>query len=325
MRFILQRLGFYAVAAWVSLTLNFFLPRFMPGDPASRLMGSLVNEMTPEEIDALRNVYGLSDAPLWEQYLAYLVALAHGDLGRSFSSFPTPVSAVISTSIYWTLLLGLFTLVVGFVLGTVLGMIAAWRRGGVVDRFLPPILTLLGSFPYFWLAMLILYSLGFRMGWFPLRHAYGIGVEPSFSWEFIQSVATHLVLPAGTIILVSVGGWMLGMRNTMVAVLAEDYITMAEAKGFPERYIMTRYAARNALLPAITSFGMAFGFIVSGSLLTEIVFSYPGLGYQLITAVRTLDYPLMQGILLMITFAVLGANLIVDLIYVRLDPRVRVE
>lgn len=325
MRFIFQRLGFYAVAAWISLTLNFLLPRAMPGDPASRLMGSLINELTPEEIEALRHVYGLSDAPIWEQYITYLTHLAQGNLGLSFSSFPTPVSAVISTSVFWTLLLGLTTLIIGFVVGNVLGIISAWRRGGLIDTFLPPLLILMGSFPYFWLAMTALYALGFKFGWFPMRHAYGIGVTPSFTLDFIQSVAIHLVLPAATIIVVSVGGWMLGMRNTMVAVLAEDYITMAEAKGLPERYIMTRYAARNALLPAITSFGMAFGFIISGSLLTEIVFAYPGLGFQLLTAVQTLDYPLLQGILLMITFAVLGANLIVDLIYVRLDPRVRVQ
>lgn len=325
MQYILRRLGFYAVAAWVSLTLNFFLPRAMPGDPASRLMGSLANEMTPEEIDALRHVYGLSDAPIWEQYFAYLSHLARGDLGLSFSSFPTPVSTVISTSIYWSLLLGVTTLTIGFIAGNLLGVVAAWRRGGFVDTIFPPFLMLMGSFPYFWLAMSALYFLGFKLGWFPMRHAYGIGVTPSFSMEFVQSMTLHLILPATTIIVVSVGGWMLGMRNTMVAVLAEDYVTMAEAKGLSEHRVMTRYAARNALLPAITSFGLAFGFIFSGSLLTEIVFAYPGLGFQLLTAVRGLDYPLMQGILLMITFAVLGANFIVDLIYVRFDPRVRLS
>lgn len=133
------------------------------------------------------------------------------------------------------------------------------------------------------------------------------------------------VLPAGTIVLVSIGGWLLGMRNMMITTLAEDYITMAEAKGLSQRRIMFTYAARNALLPNITAFGMALGFILSGALLTEIVFSYPGLGYQLLQAVRNLDYPLMQGLFLMITFAVLGANLLVDLLYVRLDPRVRTQ
>ena len=148
-------------------------------------------------------------------------------------------------------------------------------------------------------------------------------MTPNWSWEFAGSVAYHLILPAGTIVLVSIGGWMLGMRNTMISVLAEDYITMAEAKGLPQRRIMFAYAARNALLPNVTAFGMALGFVISGALVTEIVFAYPGLGYQLLTAVRNLDYPLMQGIFLMITFAVLGANLIVDVLYVRLDPRVR--
>jgi peptide/nickel transport system permease protein len=148
-------------------------------------------------------------------------------------------------------------------------------------------------------------------------------LTPAWTWEFISSVGLHLVLPAGTILLVSIGGWMLGMRNTMIAVLAEDYITMAEAKGLPQNRIMFAYAARNALLPNVTAFGMALGFVISGALVTETVFAYPGLGNQLLTAVRNLDYPLMQGIFLMITFAVLLANLIVDVLYVRLDPRVR--
>ena len=152
------------------------------------------------------------------------------------------------------------------------------------------------------------------------------GVKPrqrDWSWEFIGSVGLHLVLPAATILLVSIGGWMLGMRNTMIAILAEDYITMAEAKGLPQRRIMFAYAARNALLPNVTAFGMALGFVISGALVTETVFAYPGLGNQLLNAVRNLDYPLMQGIFLMITFAVLLANLLVDVLYVRLDPRVR--
>ena len=173
------------------------------------------------------------------------------------------------------------------------------------------------------MASLALFFLGFHWNLFPLRHAYGDHLSPAWSWEFAGSVATHLVLPAGTILLVSIGGWMLGMRNTMISVLAEDYITMAEAKGLPQKRIMFAYAARNALLPNVTAVGMALGFVISGALVTEVVFAYPGLGYQLLTAVRNLDYPLMQGIFLMITFAVLLANLIVDLLYMRLDPRVR--
>jgi peptide/nickel transport system permease protein len=181
------------------------------------------------------------------------------------------------------------------------------------------------SFPYFWLAMLALFVLSFQLGWFPLRHAYSDTLAPAWSGEFVGSVLYHLALPAATIVIVSLGNWLLGMRNSMIGVLAEDYIALAEAKGLPQRQIMFRYAARNALLPNITAFGMALGFVLGGSLLTEIVFSYPGMGYLLVQAVRNQDYPLMQGLFLMITLAVLGANLIVDLLYVRLDPRVRVR
>jgi peptide/nickel transport system permease protein len=156
-----------------------------------------------------------------------------------------------------------------------------------------------------------------------LRHAYSDDLSPAFSLEFILSVGKHLILPAGTIVLVAIGGWMLGMRNAMISILSEDYIMMAEAKGLSQRRVMFSYAARNALLPSVTAFGMALGFVISGALVTEVVFAYPGLGYSLLVAVRQLDYPLMQGIFLMITLAVLVANLIVDLLYVRLDPRVR--
>jgi peptide/nickel transport system permease protein len=148
-------------------------------------------------------------------------------------------------------------------------------------------------------------------------------MTPGWSWNFVQSTLYHLILPAFSILIVSIGGWVLGMRNTMISTLAEDYVTMAEAKGLSERRVMFAYAARNALLPNITAFGMALGFVLSGALLTEVVFSYPGLGYQLLNAVRGLDYPLMQGLFLMITFAVLAANLLVDVLYIRLDPRVR--
>lgn len=325
MRYLLRRLGFYALAAWVSLTINFFLPRMMPGDPASRLFARITDRLRPEELEALKKVFGFSDEPLLVQYFKYLSHVLRGDLGVAVSRFPTPVIEVIGTGLFWTLLLGSVALIISFGLGNLLGIIGTWRRGGFIDSVLPPVLIFMGSFPYFWLAMLALYGLGFQLGWFPLRHAYSATLTPAFSLDFIGSVLHHLILPAGTIVLVSIGGWMLGMRNIMIGTLAEDYVVMAEAKGLPQRRIMFSYAARNAMLPVVTSFGMSLGFIVSGALLTEIVFSYPGLGYQLLSAVQNLDYPLLQGLLLMVTFAVLGANFIVDLLYLRLDPRVRVH
>jgi peptide/nickel transport system permease protein len=323
MSFLARRFGFYLIAAWASITLNFLLPRLMPGDPASMIMARFQGQARPEQIEAMREAYGLSDAPLIEQYWTYLQHIVRGDFGLSISSFPSPVLDVIGTSLKWTLLLGLVATIVGFGLGMLLGMVAAWRRGGWADSVLPPVLLFIGSFPYFWLASLALFFLGFHWELFPLRHAYSDQLSPSLSLQFIGSVGYHLVLPAATIILVSIGGWMLGMRNSMIGVLAEDFITFAEAKGLPQRRIMFHYAARNALLPNITAFGMALGFVVSGALITEIVFAYPGLGYQLFIAVRNLDYPLMQGIFLMITLAVLAANLLVDVLYLRLDPRVR--
>jgi peptide/nickel transport system permease protein len=321
--FLVRRIGFYLLAAWASLTLNFFLPRLMPGDPAAAMFARFRGQARPEQIDAMRKAFGLSDAPLPEQYVTYLSHAVRGDFGISISSFPTPVVQVIATSLQWTILLGLVATTLGFAIGCLLGVFGAWRRGGFTDSVLPPLLLFIGSFPYFWLASLALFFLSFRWNLFPMRHAYGDSLTPALSWEFIGSVGLHLVLPAATILLVSIGGWMLGMRNTMIAILAEDYITMAEAKGLSQNRVMFSYAARNALLPNVTAFGMALGFVISGALVTETVFAYPGLGNQLLTAVRNLDYPLMQGIFLMITFDVLLANLLVDVLYVRLDPRVR--
>ena len=323
MAYMLRRFGFYLVAFWVSITLNFFLPRFMPGDPVSRMVARLQGQLRPDQIEALKESFGLSDAPLWEQYLRYLGQLFTGNLGFSISRFPTPVVDVIGGVIGWTLLLGFVSLIIAVILGNVLGILAAWRRGGVLDSYVPPFLIFIGSFPYFWLAMGALYLFGVVLGWFPIRHAFTDGLEPGFTWEFIGDVGAHLVLPALTIVLVSIGGWMLGMRNTMIATNSEDYITMAEAKGLRPGRIMLRYAARNAMLPSVTSFGMGLGFVVGGALLTEVVFAYPGVGYQLLNAVQGLDYPLMQGLFLTITAAVLLANFLVDILYVRLDPRVR--
>lgn len=325
MGYILRRLGFYLVAFWVSITLNFFLPRFMPGDPVSRMVARLQGQIRPDQIEALRESFGLSEAPLWEQYLRYLGQIFSGNLGFSISRFPTPVIDVISSVLGWTLLLGFVSLIIAVVIGNLLGILAAWRRGGILDSVVPPVLIFIGSFPYFWLAMGMLYLFGVTLGWFPLRHAYEVGTAPEFSLAFLGDVAYHLILPAASIVLVSIGGWMLGMRNTMIATNAEDYIVMAEAKGLRPNRVMMQYAARNALLPSVTAFGMSLGFVVGGALLTEVVFAYPGIGYTLLAAVQNLDYPLMQGLFLTITTAVLIANFLVDIVYVRLDPRVRVS
>jgi peptide/nickel transport system permease protein len=193
----------------------------------------------------------------------------------------------------------------------------------LLDSTLPPTLAFLGAFPYFWLALLLLYILGFSQNLLPIRHAYSDTLTPGWQWAFIADVAWHAVLPVGSIVIATLGGWLLSMRSTMIGVLSSDYIRLAHARGLAPRTIMWRYAARNALLPNVTGFGMAMGFVVGGALLTEIVFAYPGQGLLLLEAVRNQDYPLMQGIFLVITMSVLIANWLVDIAYVWLDPRTR--
>jgi peptide/nickel transport system permease protein len=322
-RYLLQRLGFYLLAAWVALTLNFFLPRLMPGDPATALFGRFHGRLGPEALQSLRETFGLTDAPLLGQYFTYLAHVFRGDLGVSVAYFPSPVSDVIGRGLFWTLFLAGTAVTVSFAIGTLLGIASAWWRHGWIDTWLPSTFAFLGAFPYFWLAMVALYVLGFSLGWFPLGHAYADDLTPRFSAVFLADVARHAVLPVATVVLATLGGWLLTMRNTMIAVLGSDYVNLARAKGLGPSRVALRYAARNALLPSVTGFGMALGFVLGGSLLTEIVFSYPGQGYLLVQAVRNQDYPLMQGIFLVITLAVLGANWLVDLIYLWLDPRTR--
>jgi peptide/nickel transport system permease protein len=323
MRYVLRRLALYAVAAWAAVTLGFVLPRLMPGDPATMLLARLRGKLSPAALASMRDALGFADGSIARQYATYWRHLLHGDLGLSVAYFPVPVGEVIGTGLLWTVALAGGAVIVSFVAGTLLGALAAWRRGGWLDSLVPPVLALLGAVPYFWLAMVALFAFGYGLRWFPLGHAYSLDREPAWSAGFIVDVLRHAALPALTLVVATLGGWMLGMRNTMIALLDADFIKLAWAKGLPPRQIMLRYAARNALLPSITGFGMALGFVLSGSLLTEIVFSYPGLGYLLVEAVRNQDYALMQGLFLLITLAVLAANFLVDVTYVWLDPRTR--
>ena len=307
-QYLIKRLGFYSIAAWAALTLNFFIPRLMPGDPAAIIFARFRGKLTPEAMSALRETFGLTDDPLLIQYFSYIKSMFKGDLGISIAYFPEPVSNIISTGLLWTIFLAGTSLVISFIIGTLLGAIISWKRGGRLDSILPPFLAFIGAFPYFWLAMLSLYIFGFKLEWFPLRHAYGDDVTIGLNIPFIFSSIYHAILPGTTLVLVSLGGWMLSMRNTMITTLGSDYITLARAKGLSSWVVMLKYAAKNAILPNFTGFGMALGFVLSGALLTEIIFSYPGQGYLLLQAVRSQDFPLMQGLFMTITLAVLAAN-----------------
>lgn len=320
---LLRRLGLYAVAAWFALTLNFLLPRLMPGDPAQALYARFQGRLEPAALDALRVTLGISDAPLWDQYLAYVGQLLRGDLGISLVYFPSPVGDVIAGGLGWTLFLAGGALLVAFTLGSALGAVTAWRRGGWLDTVTPPLLSFLGAFPYFWLAMAAAWLFGFQLGWFPVRHAWGPEVTPGWNLAFAASAVRHALLPGATMVLASLGGWVLTMRNTLLGVLDDEPMRFAQARGLPPARLFFHYGVRNALLPSLTSFGMALGFVLSGALLTEIVFAYPGQGHLLLQAVRGQDYPLLQGLFLTITLAVLAANAIVDVVVVALDPRTR--
>jgi peptide/nickel transport system permease protein len=324
-KYILQRIAFYVFTAWAAMTLNFFIPRMIPGDPIQALLARFQGQMNTDAIESLYVLFGIDkDASLWSEYVNYWKQLANGDLGLSFSAFPTPVYEVISDALPWTVALVGITTVLSFLLGTGLGVLAGWRRGSWVDGLLP-ITTFLSSVPYFWLGLLAIYVLAGPDSFFPSSGGFAAGLVPYPDWTFISSALQHGMLPALTILISSVSGWILSMRNMMVTVASEDYITVAHAKGLPERRVMVSYAARNALLPNVSGFALSLGFIVGGTLLVEIVFSYPGLGYLLFRAVGAKDYPLMQGIFLVITVSVLLANLIADVVYMLLDPRTRKE
>ncbi|GCE46102.1 peptide/nickel transport system permease protein [Thermosporothrix hazakensis] len=329
MRHLLRRIAFYLAALWASVTINFILPRLMPGDPVQAYVNRLRGQgtITQATLDAIRLQLGVSNDPLWIQYFHYLGNLLRGELGIATSHFPTPVVQVIATDLPWTIGLVGVASIISFLLGTLLGVVVSWKRNSWVDTVVTPLLTFFSAIPYFWLALGLLYIFSFNMGIFPLGGGYDAlsDIYPGWNLDFILSVLLHAILPALTVVISSISGWVLGMRNAMVTTLSEDYVLLARAKGLPERRVMFTYAARNAILPNITGLGMSLGFVVGGALLTEMVFSYPGIGFDLLTAIRGFDYSLIQGIFLMIAIAMLTANFLSDIVYALLDPRVRHE
>lgn len=327
MNYFVRKLGFYAIALWAALTLNFLIPRLLPGNPVDILLAKLQQRggiVTPDTRKAYELLLGGdSSEPLPLQYWNYLINVFRGDLGVSVSYFPTPVTEVISTSLPWTIVLIGVSTILATIIGVTLGAIVGWKPGTWLDSLVPAT-TLLAAVPYFWLALILVYVFATTLKLFPSQGGYDVILDPGFSWEFILSAVQYGFLPALTIVIASLGGWLLGMRNMMVSTLSEDYVLTAQAKGLTPGRILRNYAARNAVLPSVAGFAIALGFVVSGSIVTEQVFSYPGIGSKLLSAVTNNDYALMQGIFLYITLAVLGANLIVDLLYGLIDPRTRV-
>ncbi|MDA8068412.1 MAG: ABC transporter permease [Actinomycetota bacterium] len=322
MAFIARRFGFYLAAVWAAVSINFMIPRLMPGNAIDAVLGKFQN-LTPAVVKSLEAEFGFHPkGSIFSQYLQYWNDVIHFNLGVSTSQYPTHVSTIIGQTLPWTLALVGVATVLSFTIGTSLGIVAGWRRGGVLDRVMPA-LTLLQAMPYFFLALLLIYLFAIVLGWLPYGQGYELGLTPGLNLPFIGSAITHSILPAVTIIATSIGGWMLQMRNVMLTTISEDYILVAQAKGLSTRRVMFTYGARNAILPNIAGFALSLGFVVAGALVMEIVFSYPGIGLTLYNAVTSSDYPLTQGIFLVISLAVLTASLLADIAYALADPRAR--
>jgi peptide/nickel transport system permease protein len=328
MRYLIRRLGFFVLTLWAALTINFFIPRFMPGNPLQALRDRTHNKLSPVALQEMLTAFGYKPHEnVWVQYVDYLGNMFTGNWGISIGgSLGTPVSKLVGEALPWTLgLVGVAT-VVAFVLGTVVGIVAGWRRGGVFDSVLPSVFVVTSALPYFWVGLLLILVFSvWTNGFLPSDFNYDSDLQPGFNGEFISSVLQHAVLPGLTIVITAVGGWVLTMRNNMITTIAEDYVRMGRAKGISNRRIMYQYAARNAFLPNLSGFAMSLGFVISGAILVEYVFNYPGLGYLLYNAVQNTDYPLMQALFMLFTVAVLVAVLLCDFATAWLDPRARAK
>lgn len=326
MRYILRKVVLFVITLWAAVTLNFVLPRLMPGSPVDAALGKLASAGVPitnAERSAIEVQLGVPHASPFVQYWDYLQNIVTLRFGTSYS-FPTQtVAQTIGKALPWTLILVGVTTIVAFVIGTLLGVYAGWHRGRAADTSITVGATFFGAFPPFWLGLLLLYLAAFKYGWFPIKGGYSAGSTPNWSPSFLSDAFQHSVLPAVTLAITTLSGWVFGMRNNMINILGEDYVTFAEANGLRTRTIALLYAARNALLPNVTAFGLSLGAVIGGAVLVEGVFSYPGVGGLLFTAVTNHDFPLMQALFLVITLSMLVAIFVVDLLYVRLDPRVR--
>ncbi|MDA8314357.1 MAG: ABC transporter permease [Actinomycetota bacterium] len=325
MRYLARRVGLLLLTGWAALTFNFVLPRLMPGNPVEAMVSRYQGRLTPQAASALEIAFGLKTKQgALAQYFTYIGHTLTGQLGVSLTYFPEKVTTLIGQALPWTLGLVGFATVIAFVFGTAIGALAAWHRGKAFDSIMVPTGVMLGAMPVFWIGLLVLYVFAYRLGWFPIAGGTA-GGQGLASVSGFGAVIRHAALPAITLTAVSMGGYIILMRNTTITVLSDDFVKFARAKGLPDHVVAARYAARNAILPSFTSFALALGFVVAGAIFIEYVFDYPGIAYLLYQAVTSLDYPLMQGIFLVIVVGVLIANFLADLLYVLLDPRIRVE
>lgn len=326
--YLAERVVIFIATVLISVTVVFMVPRLVPGDPLGAIFVKLaamggVSSASQEMVAEYRARFGL-DQGIWQQYASYLREVVQGNLGYSIANFPTRVSTLLGGAIPWTLALLSLTTLTSWLLGSLLGALVGWS--GQRSRFLQalvPVALILYTTPYYILAIILIYLLTFIWPIFPLSGAYGAGVQPELSLSFLGDVAWHSALPALSIILVSLGWWFLSMRSLIISELGQDYILWAEAKGLPRRRIFWRYAFRNALLPQTTGLALSLGHIVGGALITEAIFAYPGLGYLIYNSIKGLDFPVIQGSILLIIISVAVVNFVLDLAYPLIDPRIR--
>lgn len=316
---------------FVVATLTFFIVRLMPGNPIEIYIGQLMSQYGMSFQDAKNQAAALFsidlDAPLFEQYLIYMKNLLRGDLGVSFLSQGTPVSLLIVSYLPWTIFSVGISILISFTLGITLGMISAYKRGGIFDHIISTIAAILSAIPNYLIGILLLIIVGVQLGLIPvsaMRGTVSPGVTPGFNWVFIKDIFSHALLPILTYVVSTVGGWTLSMKSSTLNTLGEDYVTVAKARGLPESRITFAYVGRNALLPLFTSLTMQMGFLMGGSALIESIFVYKGIGWALGSSIAQRDYPVMQAVFLIITIAVIVANFIADLLYSKLDPRIKI-
>ena len=316
----------FMLVIFVAASFNFVIPRLAPGNPIGAITSRMSNASAGIEngqamFEAYRKRFGLDD-PLYIQYVKYMWNTLRLDFGESLSAYPAEVWDIIGPAIGWSITLIGVSVLVTFILGILVGALLAWKGTPGILKSLLSLTMIGGVLPYYLLAMLLLYVFAFTAHILPMSGSVASGMTRELSWPFIQSVVRHAILPALSIILTSLGGWALSMRSLMINTIGEDYMLLAEAKGLRKSRILWRYAIRNAIPPQLTHLAIALGYVVSGAILVEIVFSYPGLGYQLYMSIVNSDYTVIQGITLILAMSVGLAVLIIDLIYPRLDPRV---
>ena len=326
MRYFIRRTLFFLLTLWAAVTLNFIIPRLEPGDPAEDIVRKLLGEnrpIQPAQLHAIQLMLGIPGGNIFQQYIGYLGTLLHGQLGISYTYFPYPVTTLIGQSILWTLGLVLTTNIIGFIIGNILGAFAAWKRNSAFDSFVSVGLNFVGTLPYMWIALILLFVFAFQLQWLPISGGFSEDSTRVLSWGYAWDIIVHAMLPALSLLITGPIGWVMGMRNTMVQMLREDYTRLAMAKGLKPWKVALFYSARNAILPNVTGLAMSLGGILGGVVLVESVFDYPGMGRLFFDAVNNRDYPLMQTIFLFSVIAVLLANLLADFVVGLLDPRVR--